>query len=1452
MSAGVVEKVLEHLFSSLTGSSESASRTNVLSASISKIAKEYPQEWCVSLVSQFSRLEPAANKAEWICLLSHISEISPFPSMDAQWLETIIDRSVTSLHSVDQGMRVASFSALRTISSRNASPVLAKVCFSLKIYALNGEILDLLKILTEEAHDISELEKLLKLYQMLLCDDLHPDHLGRLGTCISQAFLSGQASELSPIYKSLYEQLFPLCWKQNLMNSSALFGIFEAVITIIPNDEISSLASLQNGIVRLLVCTRSVADLVSILGTVRIMASKNQFLVTNESVSSAIPILIDIGISLGPLSLLSPNPSAAVSALLNLFSDMTEKGRSFLLDRISMASKLSLLDRLVSIIFLSHSIVPATSAELLVTCIDSLCAKQTQEEAYMNLAILNLLFESAKTVKNFQLTVPMVDFVIKLAVMDPVTDSPSSLRQYWFSMKTTSDLEEYGPSSSAVREIARDVLIKLSLEKEGPVLQERVLEKVAELQECGLKHLLKCLPEASISNHPKWVEIFTFVSIVWSDHEADESVVPGSSSKLKFKGFVDSLEVSVKEEIFAFLLSKKMFERCDITKCVEYANLVFPHQTGLATRVIMDCVENAEQEILQQIMSSGLTQSQSIDFLSFFGNLISSLSFSEFQTLQVQLNQLILKSRSRLVVFMGLKRSSSDLLLFLIARTGLGAFNFDPLHTLQFLDPCVETLKEVVMDETDGRKSNLAPDSLPVIVTLETLAKILSRQIEAENTYLNNLMSLVLPLVVFQGESATGASVPLTSLKAMEVCAKISKVENFSISTKNFQHSIQFAVSVLVHGISSFSTIDTALYADRIAATSTLLISVLSHSFNVWLGLSRLAQLLSAAGTNSPLPILRAVTMEVFAQVARQCLVRKSTDCMQWLECLVVVIPRTKDPVTTEISFPLMNLFADKLNGDDIFQLTDPEVVPDDCLVGCAQLLLHASCDAHHESAIFVLSILNALLSQRGHSISQLETANLVSHMFSLAEKSGTVQSEILQCVHALCSIHLNSSLKEIVHAAVETGNISESQQEAIRAIAKEKKLLVGFVSFMNDLMINTAPEVDGNLAREPIIASKALQIALSVDDSLVPAMVSQFAPELLGSALLLLANTDSALDLIKTIFLNLNVILTRSDPEEIICLFADNREQVPTLVNFIIPFLHRHGPAASLANQRDMAERILCTLTEKFDTPFDQIRTAFAKTRSGKGLSYVLKHKKSLFRVEDLHIVVEIANNPLSGNTAITEAVQILILAAEMGAKIDADPIWKTTLLATISTVTDIIVNKINSENVFDNVSLFKACLTLASNLCQVAAFTQDTDAVSEFKSTISKTTLIEIQIRRSYLSSLKEDYENLCEKTLDRLEKIAHRPIFTFRDFENQLLKYLSPDFAVVSRLSASRSPLVVEGAAIIAVAIANSSPAHEQTRIIHAVLRLMRTSRRKFLADACKERVAGVLGDIVLSTC
>lgn len=1483
-----VGKVLDHLLESLLRS-ESEIRTLVLCESISKVAKVYPEEWCGSVCVLFSRLEPSSNQSEWTRLLGHIETIRPFPLMDPNLMGPIIEYGVTSLHSVDSDMRRESMRALRAIASVNPYPVLTKVSFCLKIYSLNDEIIELLNFFAKSTRETASLCKLLQLFQMLLSEDLKPEHIGGVASCVaaaSNAVGSMEGSDLRNICMSLFDKLHPLCWKKNLMSSSALFGVYEAVVCIMcsclandiqPTDP--KWTPIQSGVVRLLVSTRSLSDLVSVLNTVRVMAINECFLTTPESVSSAIPILIDVGISLGPLTLLNPDPPAPAAALLKLFGDMTDKGRDFLIDRVSMASKLSLLDKLVSIIFLHSALSKghdhesfkssAVQIDQLVSCIDALCVSSA--EPFLNMAILMLLTRCALDMNNFLLTVPMIDFVISLAVMDPVSEAPSSLRAYWFSsaqQRSCSQKEANGgPSSSLVREYARKTLFDLSTLRNQDaklVIKQRILDALTHrLNVCGLFELLTALSNVtnSISNHSKCIEILTFALVVLGPDSVGPFLSlfrPGLELRdvATFQSVVGSLEAGERQEIFELLLSKKIFSKCDILTCLHYASEIAGSLSVGAARAIVHCVQTCDQELME-IMSM-----KTHLVLSVFGDLITSLEFPEFQVVQSDLNQLVSKSKSRLIVLMGLKKNSTDL-VFSIARTALGyaalkypAEIISPVLQSQFLDPCVSTLNEALASGSG------AAGSLPVIVTLESLAQILNSVSEylIDNAFLNSLMSLILPLVVFHGD---GTTVPLTALNALKASASVSGRKNFSISTKNFDHAIQFSVSVLVHGISTFSTIDTDIYKDRIDAVSNLLVSVLGHSFNKWLGLSRLGQLLSIAGSNSPLPILRAVTMRVFAEVSTQILASDDVkkNCMQWIECLVVVIPRTKDPVTICYAETLMNLFVGNPHTAISDILSDIQLVPNQYLFATFQLMLHASNDAHHESAVYILQLLNQVMGARAQALSAPETASLVSLMFVSAEKSlAALQNEILRCIHTLSSIHLASSLKEIITAVIDSdGNMTDSQQEAIRAIAKEKNLLLEFVNFVVDLINNSAPASDGCLAREPLIASKALQLALSVDDSLVPAMVSKFAPELVATALLLHANTNAS-DLIHQIFLNLNVLLPSCEsPERIVSLFAEtcqDEKQIETLVNFTIPFLKRNGVSClSLRNQRNMAELILCCLTSQIEQlknsdSVEAIRKAFGEVESIKGLSHILKYRRNSFRVKELEIVSKIAIANETQIDTVIEALQILITATEFAAKIDSDPAWKHTLLSGISIITEIIANKINSDVVSENVSLFKACLTLSLNLCEVLSFTHDVKAISDFKNTVSQKTLIEISIRRTYLSTLNQDSEHLFDKTLAKLETIAANRPFTYIDFEERLLPYLSPEFAMVSRSSASKSPLVVEGAAVLAVSIANSSSTREQARIVHALLHLLKSSQRRFLTDACKERVVGVLGDIILS--
>jgi hypothetical protein len=1466
-----VSKAINHLFDRLLEENTVVEEANAISESVGNIATAYPTVWCESTKTRLSQIKPSSQQLGWSRMLCVFSTCRPFPVLPDSDLEPIVELCTTSIFSVDVGVRTAGLIGLKAIASSNSRIVLAKIAFSLKIYTLNNHVVDLLEYLGTVLNDSVQVKKLLNLIYMLFSEEgaVREDLLGDLACCIAPCCLPAQQETLS----KLSELLTPMCWRKDLVasGSSSLFGLFKAVssmMTVVPPfGGAGTIHAVQSGVLRLLVHTKNAEELIKALETVKILTTSGNMLVSEEMCNACIPILIDIGIAVGPLALLGAvDTSRTVQrALHEVWLFMSARGTAFILDRATQASQLSTVDRVVTLVFLNWAIqgnsITAQRADVLVSCIDQLCSITGIDASlpYLSMCVLELVASSCCKIPSFLLTVPIIDFVIGLAILPKASTEPSTIKTYLFS--SSSDVGATGPSQCAVQERAQTVLVLLS-EAAGkdslPALRERSLDTVIKkLPIAGLESLVKTL--IGIGDPIKdtggphllyWAHVHLENPALMA--ELTKLVVPHSTTLSK------SLHAPVIESMFEFSLSRKFLEKTGrVLRAFEISRdvLVPILPDGCGGRTLIQCLQKCDQELVSLAAS---TMGEEQKFVTTLGSLVGRLPFAEFQHVMNEMTAFLGKSRNRLVVLMGLKKNSSEI-IFAILRAALGfsvssttkLSELVPVLHDMYLLPCYETIREIRGE----------PDTLPVITTLETLIRV----VPAVSTiivqtdggeFVNSLIASILPLIVFHAQRET----PIVRL-AMEAVTALASVPQLTLSTVNFDLSVQYSVSVLVHGISNFfSTLETDPYDERIVAVSSLLVAVLSHSFNVWLGLSRLAQLLHLAGASSPLPILRVVCMKVYARVVSEIVqqdgfdIQKST-ILEWIESLVIVIPRLRDPTTSAIAREVLKRIFSARKIECVYEnveiFSDKNIVPDSELLAFVQLLLHAAAtDASHEAAVYVLHILNHLILARGQGgISVHDSPGLVSVMLGHADKQVSVQSEFLECVHAISSVHLSASLTEIISESVISGggSFSDSQLGAIHSIAREKKLLVGFVQYMTDLMNNSEPSSDGAWSKESLMAGKALDAALNVNDSLVPVMVGKFAAPLVGTALLHAPSTE----LVRTVLKRLNISVPKEvgDHEQLLIIFlngASSESQIASLAEFFIPFLSRDPRGkACLEAQRKTSENFLARLVDRItDTAvLTKIKVAFREVRSVVGLREILDKRGSLFQQGDLDLVIDIlreATEPV----LLGECLVLLLMATEQASRMNGEEGWRKSLLSTGPIFTEILSKRLISDDSAVNMNLFKQTVTLVSGLSDIATIVPNLS--EEFTRSVSESLLVALEIRMSVLEDLGE-HTDLCARTVVKLQKLCPHKRFTYEDFDKILRFYLDPRTAVEfpSMSSPSRSPLVVKGAARLAVEIANGTDL--KSEIVRTLLKFLKTQKKSFIFDAAKEHIIEALGDL-----
>ena len=1533
-----VEPALDSIFRSLFGSS-TAEECAEMCGLIGEVAVLYPDIWAKVVMGLFSTIQPAVNKSDWNRFLTHMSYCRPFPKKVDQ-IDQIIDHCVTSIHSIDASVRQAALAALKAIATEYPGQVLSKLSFSLRIYSVNFEVLELIDARLRES-DEDTLIVVLNLLVSLLSEEgaVKLELLGFVTACVSTAcetairISSTTASrppsptldsgrtiltepELLQPLMTLYDVCLPMCWRKDLMNASALFDVVKAtcaLISVLPDNTCppASLHSVQSAVLRLCVHAKSGHQLEAVIDAARLLCYSGMLLFENETVNALIPILIDVGVAIGPLSLIPHQDHIAPvqRSLQRLWECMSSRGIGFLLDRVGSAGKLSLVDKLVSINFLRQSLVRRHAVSVLdqlVACMDPLCLgakKSAENEPYLAYSVLALI-EAAARIDGYILTVPVIDFVISLVCMadDVCNDNPSVLRAHWFSTSTvtvedTSPLT--GPSTMTTRTYAQRILRAVSEQSKLDcrlVIRERLLESLGQLPTAGLDVVLesfvRCSAELGIVSGSKAIEILAWYLINGiSGHLLLPKLLPlvhpalmGGCDAASLAAVCAQVSAgSFTEQVFGFLLSKRVFQQLKtaekMTACIDLAASIVPLlPEAVGPRTVLGWLATCDQEILS--LSPVITEPAGKLLAKF-----ASSRLAEYLGILSESTALVSKSRSRLIVIIGIKKSSTEAIASIV-RSSMGfalqavtpavlAKELMPVLKSIFLQPCVDTLSELAAKNSAANvvvgSAPITPTSPLVIATLAAIERMLSAihtsWITDDELYslLNSVMAMVLPLVVFRGEAGEGLSVPRVSLGALE-CLTSLVMTTTQITSNNFDQSLQFSVSLLVHGIVVFSTIGTCLYQDRIDAVSGLLVATLRHSFDPWMGLSKLAQLLMLAGTSSPLPILRTVTLQVYARVLEAVLatpkirsaVATEEQAMEWLECVAICVPRQVDPVTESVGKSIFKslIFVRGIEESSSVAsvLLRPEIVVDSHLPALTHLLLQASSDGYHGSAIFALSVLKDILSARGHRVSPLDSSALVSLMFAHSEKQYALQAEILECIHTLSAIHLNSSLREIVDEVVGCAslrvnpqpNFSESQIGAITSIAKDKTVLINFVNFMTDLMINSSTRL------ECLVAANAMKLALTVEDSLVVAMILKSAPELLGSSLIYSAQVglETAGPLIESVMERLSVRLENPiSVTQIVNTYVTvvDVSQTVLLVQFMLPFFTCGGRRQVAERQAAIAESVVCELVLsdklKGHPVMDSVRKSLSLAKSVHGLQALFE--RSAFGPVELDVVIELLS--LDNLNQLEAVLSILVSACTSVARLNGDATWKQRLLSLGDKLGDILLTRINSEDVRLNTRVFIKFLQLVFAICDVASLTPDESVTQQWKSAISKHLLIEIEIRHIYFDTLGESDEVLqkCVANMRKMANVNH----DYSVFTNLLIKYFDSKNAVLfSRTSPSRSPLVVEGAAMLSVDIANKHD--ERNKILRQLLKFVRNSKRNFLIDAAKEGVIRALGDAILA--
>jgi hypothetical protein len=275
----------------------------------------------------------------------------------------------------------------------------------------------------------------------------------------------------------------------------------------------------------------------------------------------------------------------------------------------------------------------------------------------------------------------------------------------------------------------------------------------------------------------------------------------------------------------------------------------------------------------------------------------------------------------------------------------------------------------------------------------------------------------------------------------------------------------------------------------------------------------------------------------------------------------------------------------------------------------------------------------------------------------------------------------------------------------------------------------------------------------------------------------------------------------------------------------------------------------MLVANTSKFGSneAVERVKTAFRAVRSVEGLKEVLIFRKHIFGIEDIDLVIDELGAQVTDLKKISQCLDVLTMACQVAGKPNGDEVWRAKLLEIGGIVARVVTDKLSSDEVVTNLSVLKQSLNLVSNLCDVAAFAADT---KQFRADILRNLYAEIRVRSHVLEDMGDNSDpQLAEKILMKLNKICPEKVFSITDFDQILSTYLnSKSVEFFSMSSPSRSPLVVKGAAILAIEIANESkdPVN-RARIVHTLLRFIKTKKKSFLYDAAKEHVITAIGDL-----
>ena len=942
-----VAKVLNQLFDQLYQSTTSTSALNY-SAALGSIANSYPEIWSETVLLQFDSLSPSTDAHKWVCLLTHLSSLQRFN------VPELVDLCVTSIHSVDIDIRRASSLALRSLSQPEL--VISTLLSSLELHSVNFQIFDLLISL-----DTSSMSDEVLTYLIYLLTEESDLVLSQYLSSVCQTIVKViEKKSSSPAnIVTLWELVSPLCWSQALISSSTSAFLSDvvrassALLCVLPSPPPPALHSVQTALMRAAIHARSHDQLVAVIGAIHILLSTKKLFYDDETVSSFVPILIDLGIAMGLAW-----TGSVQQCMLSLWADMSDRGISFLVHRLH-ATKLSLGDQFVCLTFLT-----ATGKRSHDSLLDSIVASRPGE-AFIRAALLDLIISSCAS------SVPVLDWVLAQCTMKDATSTPSSLRHYWFDNTPPSICT--GPSLLNVQEKAQ---LCLPVLKSCRGFQDRLVVALRRMPVEGLDVLLANLDPVSDSSLSGEIAAWEFIRFDGCNGNLLARIFPQDPSFVQ-SVCETSLRVLKKLEKEMILNAFSLF-----SKTIEYLPDSFGEQ------ILTECFTHHESMLIKY------EPAEEIYFA--LGECIGTFSKSKFPEF-LRIQTFLLKKKNRIFY-------SNETFWFCVSRIALGVSariggaQITPIFKPVYIDPCLLTLVE--------------GNGIALVCTLRALCEIFE--------------SNPAPPGVIDAVLNVRGDVGPHALRALAAVADASA----TVAPEAYARGIQLALQYV---------------ATDQTVTSKALVALLRHSQDAWLSLGELSRAAQLAGLNGSDPHLRRLYLEVLIEMP---VPSNLPVGISQLEYLLSLVPRLRDPATRQLAQPFWDKHMQVVPETYLPCLLTPN------LLSPFTILAVQSCvtDACVESSVYLLELLNEIFSAQGSHIDSIEAARLTNLMIQRADNhvSVPVRRKILECVHTLSALHLDSTLKGLMTRE----SFTEGHVSTIKSILKVRRLCVGFLNFVGGLMV--------------------------------------------------------------------------------------------------------------------------------------------------------------------------------------------------------------------------------------------------------------------------------------------------------------------------------------------------------------------------------------------------------------